>query len=50
MHININTTRAGITEAMQQFAATGLKIHISELDISINPKNDFAITYTEAAK
>jgi GH35 family endo-1,4-beta-xylanase len=35
---------------MQQFAATGLKIHISELDISINPKNDFAITYTEAAK
>ncbi len=46
MHININTPQAGITEAMRQFAATGLQVHIAELDISVNPKSDTAITYS----
>ena len=37
MHININTPDAGIETALRQLAATGLLIHISELDIALNP-------------
>lgn len=46
MHIDINTSNDGITKAIQQLAATGLQIHISELDISVNPANDQAVTYS----
>jgi endo-1,4-beta-xylanase len=47
MHINLNTPLQGITNAIKQFAATGLKIHIAELDISVNPKSDPNIVYSE---
>lgn len=37
MHISIDTPDAGIENALRQLAETGLLIHISELDIAINP-------------
>ena len=47
MHITINTPNDGITNAIKQLAGTGLKIHIAELDIRVNTKNDSALTYTK---
>ncbi|WP_080241237.1 endo-1,4-beta-xylanase [Spirosoma rigui] len=40
MHININTSDAGIRNSLLKLTATGLLIHISELDIAVNPTND----------
>lgn len=37
MHININIPDAGIENAIRLYAKTGLLVHISELDIAINP-------------
>ena len=34
----------------QQSVATGLKIHFSELDIAVNPKNQAEFVYDETAK
>ncbi|MBV8389418.1 MAG: endo-1,4-beta-xylanase [Mucilaginibacter sp.] len=48
MHIDINADNAGITTALKKLAATGLKVHISELDISVNPGNDPNIVFTSA--
>jgi len=48
MHIDINTDPAGITAGLQKLAATGLKVHVSELDISVNPNNDPNIVFTTA--
>jgi endo-1,4-beta-xylanase len=39
MHMSINSSREGITSMMKKLAATGMKVRISELDISINPNN-----------
>ncbi|MGZ3763205.1 MAG: endo-1,4-beta-xylanase [Mucilaginibacter sp.] len=46
MHIDINTDNSNIKTAMQKLEATGLKIHVSELDISVNPGNDPNIIYS----
>ena len=46
MHIDINANTGNITAALQKLAATGLLVHISELDISVNPNNDPNIVYT----
>jgi endo-1,4-beta-xylanase len=48
MHININTSNASIDNAFQKLAATGLLIHISEMDIRINPSNTTPFTPTSA--
>ncbi len=48
MHINILTPKDGITNAIKQLANTGLKIHIAELDISVNPRNDPNIIYSDS--
>ncbi|WP_295674122.1 endo-1,4-beta-xylanase [uncultured Mucilaginibacter sp.] len=48
MHIDINVDTAGITSALKRLAATGLLVHISELDISVNPGNDPNIVFTSA--
>jgi endo-1,4-beta-xylanase len=40
MHTNINVSETGIRNAFTKFAKTGLKIHISELDIRLNPHDD----------
>ena len=37
MHISRNTNYDGIDQMFKKLAATGLKIHVSELDVKINP-------------
>lgn len=37
MHINIDTPNEGIESAIRESAGTGLLVHISELDIALNP-------------
>ncbi len=37
MHIARNTSYDGIDQMFKKLAATGLKIHVSELDVKINP-------------
>ncbi len=46
MHISINTPNANIDNMFVQLAATGLKVHVSELDIKINPGNANPFTAT----
>jgi endo-1,4-beta-xylanase len=46
MHISINTSNAGIDNALQKLAATGLLIHVSEMDARINPFNTTPFTAT----
>lgn len=48
MHININTSNTSIDNMFVKLAATGLKIHVSELDIRINPNNTAGFTTTTA--
>ena len=48
MHTNTDTTDNDIAAAITAVANTGLKVHISELDISVNPNNDQNMTYTAA--
>ena len=48
MHININTSNSGIDNAFQKLASTGLLIHVSELDVRINPSDIFAFITTQA--
>lgn len=47
MHISINTNNSGIDNAFQKLAATGLLIHVSELDVRINPSNVNPFTSTQ---
>jgi endo-1,4-beta-xylanase len=47
MHTDINVSNNNVTSALQKLAATGLKIHISELDISVNPNNKANIVFTD---
>ena len=48
MHTDINASADGITVALQKLAATGLSVHISELDIGVNPSNDPSAIFTNA--
>lgn len=48
MHLNINTPNSGIDNMFVKLAATGLKVHVSELDIRINPGNTTPFTATSA--
>jgi endo-1,4-beta-xylanase len=48
MHININTPNSGIDNMFAQLAATGLKVHVSELDVRMNPGNSAGFTQTAA--
>ena len=48
MHISINTKDEGITAAIKEAAATGLLVHISELDISVNTKKDTSLVYNDS--
>ena len=47
MHISINTSNAGIDNMFMKLAATGLKVHVSELDVRINPNNSSPFTATD---
>lgn len=46
MHISINTPNAGIRNSLRRLASTGLLIHISELDVMINPDNIPNLVFT----
>lgn len=46
MHISIKTPNAGIRNSLQRLAATGLLIHVSELDVMINPDNSPNLVFT----
>lgn len=46
----INSTNERIVKMIQESAATGLKVHISELDVSVNSKNDSLFVYNDDAK
>lgn len=46
MHTRYNQTDANITSAITTAAATGLMVHISELDVALNPDNNPTLTYT----
>jgi endo-1,4-beta-xylanase len=48
MHMNKNTNINSLSNAINVMAATGLKVHISELDIAMNPENNQSLTYTAA--
>lgn len=48
MHTDINASPDGITKAFQKLAATGLLIHVSELDISVNPGNIASLSFSDA--
>jgi endo-1,4-beta-xylanase len=50
LHIDINTYQDGITAALQRLAATGLMVHISELEVSVNPDSNPNITFTNDLK
>lgn len=47
MHIDINTSDAGIRNAFQRLVATGLLLHVSELDIAVNPNNNASMLFTQ---
>lgn len=48
MHTRVTQSDLNLQNAISTAAATGLKIHISELDIALNPDNNMSMTYTEA--
>jgi len=48
MHVTIATPNEGIANTFKQCAATGLQVHISELDIRVNTKDDSTLIYTSA--
>lgn len=50
MHININSKDEELASVINQSKSTGLKIHFSELDIAVNPKNDSTFVYDAIAQ
>jgi endo-1,4-beta-xylanase len=48
MHVSLNTNKTQIDNHFKKLAATGLLVHISELDIGVNTSNATSIVFTEA--
>ena len=48
MHTRYNMTQANLAAAINSAAQTGLKVHIAELDIAVNPNNDPNLVFTPA--
>jgi len=48
MHVNINTNKDAIDNHFKKLAATGLLVHLSELDIGVNTNNSTTISFTDA--
>jgi endo-1,4-beta-xylanase len=46
MHTSSNISDANIANAINTAAATGLKVHVAELDISMNPSDSPTATFT----
>jgi endo-1,4-beta-xylanase len=49
MHISVNSKLNELQEVLDKSVETGLKIHLSELDIAVNPKNNPDFIYEEKA-
>lgn len=47
MHVNINSSNTAIDNAFLKMAATGLLVHVSEIDVRINPSNQTSFTPTQ---
>jgi endo-1,4-beta-xylanase len=45
MHVNKNTNNANIQRALDTMFNTGLIVHISELDVAVNPESNQSLTY-----
>lgn len=50
MHVNINSKNEAILEVITKSVETGLRIHFSELDVAVNPKNNPDFVYDDVAK
>jgi endo-1,4-beta-xylanase len=48
MHTNLNRSDANLAAAINTAAQTGLLVHISELDVALNPDNQAGLTLTSA--
>lgn len=48
LHITKNTPTSSIANAVKVMAQTGLRVHISELDIALNPEANQNLTFTPA--
>jgi GH35 family endo-1,4-beta-xylanase len=48
MHVNINTNKDAIDNHFKKLAATGLLVHVSEMDIGVNTSNASSIMFTDA--
>jgi len=48
MHVSINTSKEQIDNHFQKLAATGLLVHVSELDIGVNTTNATSLVFTDA--
>ncbi|MBD2752510.1 endo-1,4-beta-xylanase [Spirosoma validum] len=48
MHVSINTNKEQIDTHFRKLAATGLLIHVSELDIGVNTTNATSLVLTDA--
>ncbi len=48
MHVSINTNKNAIDNHFKKLAATGLLVHISELDIGVNTNNAASLVFTPA--
>ena len=48
MHVSINTSKSQIDNHFIKLAATGLLVHVSELDIGVNTSNATGFVFTEA--
>ncbi len=48
MHVSINTSKTQIDNHFIKLAATGLLVHISELDIGVNTSNATSLVFTDA--
>lgn len=47
MHIDVTTSDTGIRNAFRRLSATNLLIHVSELDIAVNPTNNPVLLFTK---
>lgn len=48
MHVSINSSNTAIDNAFVKLAATGLLVHVSEVDVRVNPSNQNPFTATQA--
>ncbi|HVG40801.1 MAG TPA: endo-1,4-beta-xylanase [Chitinophagaceae bacterium] len=48
MHVSLNTSKTQIDNHFKKLAATGLLVHVSELDIGVNTSNATSIVFTDA--